>query len=80
IGLDRLRRGEDGHDGRLVLTAAGAAARDRLIVARRAGLAELLDGFSPERHPELTSRLHELAHELLADDRRLLEDAQPASG
>jgi DNA-binding MarR family transcriptional regulator len=67
---------EDGDDGAIVLTPDGRAARDALVAARREGLAELLAGWEPERHPELADRLRELAHALLADDDRLLSDAR----
>lgn len=63
----------------LELTAAGRSAIDRLTAARRDGLADLLAGWHPEEHPELAARLRELAHELLADDVRLLQDATPES-
>jgi EmrB/QacA subfamily drug resistance transporter len=61
----------------LELTAAGRSAIDRLTVARRDGLADLLAGWHPDQHPELAARLRELAHELLADDVRMLQDATP---
>ncbi|HEY1688085.1 MAG TPA: DHA2 family efflux MFS transporter permease subunit [Solirubrobacteraceae bacterium] len=65
--------------GHIELTAAGRAAADQLIAARRDALAELLEGWRPHEHPELEQRLHELAHDLLIDDRRLLEAAEGAS-
>lgn len=61
------------------LTTQGRAALDRLTEARRAGLAELLGDFSPDRHPELAVLIQRLAHELLADDRELLREAQGVS-
>jgi DNA-binding MarR family transcriptional regulator len=63
----------------LALTPGGRAAVDRLVAARREGLAELLAGWSPEQHPELATRLQELARELLADDDTLLEEAEVAA-
>jgi EmrB/QacA subfamily drug resistance transporter len=66
-------------DERLQLTAAGQAALARLTAARRDGLAELLSGWAPDRHPELAARLQQLAHDLLADDERLLRDAGGAA-
>jgi EmrB/QacA subfamily drug resistance transporter len=60
------------------VTAAGLATIDRLAAARQQGLLELLDGWSPERHPELTESIRRLARELLADDSRLLRAAEPA--
>jgi len=68
----------DGGDPRLGLTPAGRSALDRLTAARRDGLVELLAGWDPEHHPELAQRLQELAHDLLADDDRMLRAATPA--
>ncbi len=62
------------------LTPAGHEAAERLVAARREGLTDLLDGWSPDEHPELAHRLADLARELLADDRRLIEAAEPVSG
>ncbi|RAY15517.1 EmrB/QacA family drug resistance transporter [Actinomadura craniellae] len=41
----------------LTITSAGLVAADRLAEARRGGLAELLAGWEPERHPELVDLL-----------------------
>jgi DNA-binding MarR family transcriptional regulator len=68
----------DGDGRELRLTSAGRAALDRLTAARRDGLVELLAGWDPEHHPELAQRLQELAHDLLADDDRMLRAAAPA--
>ena len=57
------------------LTDRGQDAIDRLQVARRTGLTELLDGWDPEAHPEIGVMVRHLAHELLADDDKLLADA-----
>jgi hypothetical protein len=38
-------------------------------------MTELLDGWAPEDHPEVIEMIRHLAHELLADDDRLLADA-----
>jgi EmrB/QacA subfamily drug resistance transporter len=65
--------------GRLHLTASGADAVDRLTAARRAGLTELLEGWSVGAHPEVAAMVSELAAALLADDEKLLADARPAS-
>jgi DNA-binding MarR family transcriptional regulator len=65
-----------GDQGGLALTDAGRAALDRLTEARRAGLADLLGDWSPDEHPEIAERLTELARALLADDDRMLADAQ----
>ncbi len=44
--------------------------------ARRTGLTELLEGWDPEAHPEIGLMVRHLAHELLADDEKLLADAK----
>ena len=41
----------------------------------RDGLTELLEGWDPEAHPEIGVMVRRLAHELLADDEKLLADA-----
>ncbi len=61
------------------LTARGHDAIDRLTVARRTGLTELLEGWDPEAHPEIGVMVRRLAHELLADDEKLLADATDAT-
>ena len=50
-----------------MLTAAGRDALDRLVAARRERLAELLDGWSPEREAELAALLTRMAREVVAD-------------
>jgi EmrB/QacA subfamily drug resistance transporter len=72
-----VRRNPPGSEQELELTPAGRAVIDRLTAARRDGLAEILAGWHPEEHPELAARLRDLAHELLADDARMLRDAVP---
>jgi EmrB/QacA subfamily drug resistance transporter len=62
----------------LVITDAGRAAIDRLTVARRDSLTELLEGWDPETHPEVVDMVRNLAKSLLADDDKLLADARPA--
>ncbi len=64
----------------LRLTARGRQAIEALTEARRAGLSELLEGWSPDEHPELADLVRRLAHALLADDEKLLEAARSASG
>jgi EmrB/QacA subfamily drug resistance transporter len=61
----------------LALTNAGTAALEKLTEARRAGLTELLEGWNPEEHPEIIEMVKDLAHSLLADDKRLVADAMP---
>ncbi|HEX6521375.1 MAG TPA: MDR family MFS transporter [Streptosporangiaceae bacterium] len=60
--------------GRLRLTAAGAAAAERLFAARREGLRELLADWSPEQHAELADLLNKLSRALLGEnaDRHLI--------
>jgi EmrB/QacA subfamily drug resistance transporter len=52
-------------DGRLL--PEGEAAYGRLVEARREGLAELLDGWEPERHDEVRAMLDRLSRELVAE-------------
>ena len=70
----------DGSDGcDLRLTVKGDDAIERLGAARRAGMTELLEGWDPEGHPEVVEMVRRLAHELLADDEKLLADARSAA-
>ncbi len=69
-----VQRGND-HD--VNLTPAGLTAMDRLTEARRTGLTELLEGWNPAEHPEIVELVKELASSLLADDKKMLEDALP---
>jgi EmrB/QacA subfamily drug resistance transporter len=62
----------------LVITDSGREAIDKLTVARRASLTELLEGWDPETHPEVVDLVRNLAKSLLADDDKLLADARPA--
>jgi EmrB/QacA subfamily drug resistance transporter len=78
-GLVAWSAREDVGGPTLSLTPAGRSAVDRLTTARRQGLAELLQGWDPGEHPELAERLQQLAHELLADDDRMLRDAAPVT-
>jgi EmrB/QacA subfamily drug resistance transporter len=57
----------EGPDDGVVLTATGRDAYDRLVTARRERLAELLDGWSPEREAELAEMLTRLARDVVAD-------------
>jgi hypothetical protein len=61
------------------ITERGSDAIDRLEVARRTGLTELLEGWDPQAHPEIGEMVRRLAHELLADDEKLLAAASPQS-
>ena len=53
---------EDGH-----LDGTGRLAYTRVVDARRQGLAELLDGWEPEKHDEVRAMLDRLARELVAE-------------
>jgi EmrB/QacA subfamily drug resistance transporter len=55
-------------DGTLELTAAGHTAADRVFEARRASLAEMLAGWSPEQHADLAAMLSRLSRALLGED------------
>ncbi len=53
--------------GHLHLTAAGSAMRDRLLAARRQGLAELMARWQPDKHPDVLALLDRLANTLVRD-------------
>jgi MFS family permease len=53
--------------GELVLTGAGKAMRDRVLAARRSGLADLLARWQPEQHPEVLALIDLLAKALTSD-------------
>ena len=78
VSAGMVARVEGGTGHKLVLTAAGRAAIERLTVARRDSMTELLEGWDPESHPEVVDMVRHLAKALLADDDRLLADARPA--
>jgi DNA-binding MarR family transcriptional regulator len=61
----------------LVLTADGHEAIEKLTIARRQSLTEVLEGWDPEDHPEVIEMVRDLARALLADDDKLLADAWP---
>jgi DNA-binding MarR family transcriptional regulator len=67
------------HGGELVLSTSGRSAIERLTVARRDSMTELLEGWDPETHPEVVEMVRTLAKALLADDDKLLADARHAS-
>jgi EmrB/QacA subfamily drug resistance transporter len=54
----------------LRITDSGRAVADRLFDARRQGLAEHLEGWSPQDHPELAALLTKLARVSLDEPRR----------
>jgi DNA-binding MarR family transcriptional regulator len=51
----------------IVLTAAGRDALDRLVAARRQRLADLLEGWSPEREADLAALLTRMASDTVPD-------------
>jgi EmrB/QacA subfamily drug resistance transporter len=53
--------------GELALTGAGKAMRDRVLAARRSGLADLLARWQPEQHPEVLGLIDRLAKALTSD-------------
>jgi EmrB/QacA subfamily drug resistance transporter len=55
-------------DGTLELTTVGQAAADRVFEARRMGLEQMLAGWSPEQHADLTQMLDRLSRALLGED------------
>jgi DNA-binding MarR family transcriptional regulator len=69
LGLVGDGDGRGPADLRPVLTAAGRDTVAKLIEARRQGLEELLEGWSPADHDELVALLQRLGREML-DDRR----------
>ena len=81
-GLVVMQGDGDGNvsDGaRPALTQAGQDTVAKLIGARRQGLANLLEGWSPEEHDELVSLLRRLGREML-DDRRPPQGEQALAG
>jgi EmrB/QacA subfamily drug resistance transporter len=52
----------------LELAPGGLAVLDRIAAAREEGLEQLLEGWEPQLHPDLTVRLRELAVELVGTD------------
>ncbi len=59
----------DSSEAPIELTPAGERTMERLLVARRDGLAELLSGWSPEQHAELAGMLTLLARSFSSEDR-----------
>ena len=69
---------DTGHH-KLVVTATGRYVIEKLTVARRQSLTELLEGWDPESHPEVVEMIRNLAGALLADDDKLLAEAKAAA-
>jgi DNA-binding MarR family transcriptional regulator len=60
--------GHTGHQTLLALTPTGQQAHDRLLVAQRAELDHLLEGWSPDQEAELAALLTTMSQRLLDDD------------
>jgi DNA-binding MarR family transcriptional regulator len=54
-------------DGQLALTPAGVAMRDRIVAARRKGLADMLSRWQPEQHPDVLALIERMAQALASD-------------
>jgi EmrB/QacA subfamily drug resistance transporter len=77
IQSGRARIDGEGPNATVVMTEAGEAAVEALSAARRAIMAEQLDGWSPEKHGELLAMLRQLADSTLdQEDRRVLTDSR----
>ena len=70
--------GSDANGASLVLTDRGQSALERLRAARRDDLAELLQDWSPDEHPELAARLRTLACAFIDQDAQKLRRRQPS--
>jgi DNA-binding MarR family transcriptional regulator len=53
--------------GNLQLTAKGNLIRDRLVSARRTGVADLLARWEPDKHPEVLALLNRMVDSLMRD-------------
>jgi DNA-binding MarR family transcriptional regulator len=53
--------------GNLRLTAAGTSMRDRLLAARRDGLADLMARWEPDKHPDVLALLDRMVATLVRD-------------
>jgi EmrB/QacA subfamily drug resistance transporter len=58
---------EKNANGKLELTPAGAAMRDRVVAARRKGLADMLARWRPEKHPDVLALIERMAQALTSD-------------
>jgi hypothetical protein len=54
-------------DGQIVLTTPGQNDYERLVVAKCAGLRELLDGWEPDEYPELAELIERLGRDLMSE-------------
>ena len=53
--------------GQLQLTPTGVAMRDRVVAARRQGLADMLARWQPEEHPDVLALIERMAQALTSD-------------
>jgi DNA-binding MarR family transcriptional regulator len=58
---------EKAANGELRLTPAGLAMRDRVVAARRKGLADMLARWQPEQHPDVLALIERMAQALTSD-------------
>jgi EmrB/QacA subfamily drug resistance transporter len=79
VAAGMVVRVTEGGSHTVVLTPEGEEAIEKLTIARRQSLTEVLEGWDPEEHPEVVEMIRQLAHALLADDDRLLADAHPTA-
>ncbi|MGZ4266263.1 MAG: hypothetical protein ACXVS6_19355 [Solirubrobacteraceae bacterium] len=77
-GLVVERPGSDGGAVIREVTATGEEVVERLVTARRAAIAELCDGWSPDDNEDLSSLLTRLARELLREAPVKQESLTPA--
>jgi DNA-binding MarR family transcriptional regulator len=66
-GMVQQEPGPDDSTATYTLTPAGREAVEKLVAARRASLARLLDGWSPDQHVDLAQLLTRLATELVGE-------------
>lgn len=79
VASGMVERSGSTKDSEFRLTATGRSAIDKLTVARRDSMTELLEGWDLEAHPEVGEMVRNLARVLLADDNKLLAEARAAS-
>ena len=58
---------EKNANGELELTSTGVAMRDRIVTARRKGLADMLARWRPEEHPDVLALIERMAQALTSD-------------
>jgi EmrB/QacA subfamily drug resistance transporter len=58
---------EKNANGELELTSTGVAMRDRIVAARRKGLADMLARWRPDEHPDVLALIERMAQALTSD-------------